>query len=151
MFLRKLRVWANSIQVSSRISQNFLMGVGVSDFVSVGHIYARARILSCQSQCLSESRIYHSPPQILYNWGQSVQPLLWAKLVHFKPGYGLCKQKIKQMVKFNLQFFFQVFPFFSHKEQAARLVSSFQLCIFYSDLLPISTKLLFLPSTGEIF
>ena len=49
------------------ISQNFLMGLGVSDFVYVGHIYAfllshytfsyRARILRCQSRRLGESRI----------------------------------------------------------------------------------------------
>ena len=47
---------------------------GVSDFVSVGHIFAflsshytfssRAQILKCQSQHLGESRIYHSPPLI---------------------------------------------------------------------------------------
>ena len=49
------------------ISQNFLMGLGVSDFVFVGYIYAfllshytfssRARILRCQSGRLGESRI----------------------------------------------------------------------------------------------
>ena len=56
---------------SLRISQNQLMGLRVSDFVSVGHIYAflsshytfssQARILRCQSRCLGESWIYHSP------------------------------------------------------------------------------------------
>ena len=56
------------------ISQNLLMGLGVSDFVSVNHKYAfllsrytfssRARILRCQSRHLYESRIYHSPPLI---------------------------------------------------------------------------------------
>ena len=49
-----------------------LMGLEVSDFVSVGHIFSfllshntfssQARILRCQSQRLGESRIYHSPP-----------------------------------------------------------------------------------------
>ena len=49
------------------ISQNCIMGLGVSDFVSVGHIYAfllshytfssRARILRCLSRRLGESRI----------------------------------------------------------------------------------------------
>ena len=49
------------------ISQNFIMGLRVSDLVSVGHIYAfllshytfssRARILRCQSWHLGESRI----------------------------------------------------------------------------------------------
>ena len=57
------------------ISHNLLMGFGVSDFVSVGHIFAflsshytfssRARILKCQSRHLSETRIYHSPPLIV--------------------------------------------------------------------------------------
>ena len=57
------------------ISQNLLMGLGVSDFVSVGHIYAfllshytfssRARILKCQPRHLGESRIYQSPPLML--------------------------------------------------------------------------------------
>ena len=52
---------------SLRISQNFLMGLGVSDFVSVIHICAfllshytfssRARILRCQSWHLGKSRI----------------------------------------------------------------------------------------------
>ena len=53
------------------ISQKFLMSLGVSDFVSVSHIFAfllshytfssRAPILRCQSQRLGKSRIYHSP------------------------------------------------------------------------------------------
>ena len=56
------------------ISHNLLMGRGVSDLVSVGHIFAFlsshytflswAQILRCQSRRLGESRIYHSPPQI---------------------------------------------------------------------------------------
>ena len=54
------------------ISHKLLMGLGVSDFVSVGHIFAflsshytfssRARILESQSRRLGESRVYHSPP-----------------------------------------------------------------------------------------
>ena len=54
------------------ISQNFLMGLGVSDFVSVGHINAfllspytfssQARILRCQSRRFGESRILLLPP-----------------------------------------------------------------------------------------
>ena len=53
------------------------MGLGVSDSVSVGHIFAflsshytfssRARILRCQSRRLVESRIYHSPPLLRRN------------------------------------------------------------------------------------
>ena len=60
-----------------KISQNLLMGLGVSDFVSVGHIFAflsshntfssRAWILRCQSRRLGESRIYHSPPLLSRN------------------------------------------------------------------------------------
>ena len=52
---------------SLEISQNLLMGLRVSDFVSVGHIFAflsshytfssRARILRCQSRHVGESRI----------------------------------------------------------------------------------------------
>ena len=59
---------------SFRISQNFLMGLRVSDFVSVSHIYAfllshytfspQAQILRCQSQRV----IYHSPPIHVYNY-----------------------------------------------------------------------------------
>ena len=52
-------------------------GLGVSDFVSVGHMFAflsshytfstRSRILRChgQSRRLGESRIYHSPPAFI--------------------------------------------------------------------------------------
>ena len=57
------------------ISQNFLMGLGVSDFVSAGHIFAfllshytflaRAQILRCQSRHLGKSQIYHSPPLLV--------------------------------------------------------------------------------------
>ena len=57
------------------ISQHLLMGLGVSDFVFVGHIFAflsshytfssRARILKCQSERLGESRIYHLSPLTL--------------------------------------------------------------------------------------
>ena len=57
------------------ISHHLLKGLGVSNFVSVGHIFAflsshytfssRARILKRQSRRLGESRIYHSPP-LLY-------------------------------------------------------------------------------------
>ena len=71
-----LKISANSIQVLE-ISHNLLMGLGVSDFVSIGHIFAflssrytfssRARILKCQSRRLGESRIYHSPPLIFYS------------------------------------------------------------------------------------
>ena len=52
------------------------MGLGVTNFVSVGHIFAilsshntftpRPRILKHQSRRLGESPIYHSPP-LLYN------------------------------------------------------------------------------------
>ena len=54
------------------ISHNLIMGLGVSDFVSVGHIVAflsshytfwsRARILKRKSRRLGESRICHSLP-----------------------------------------------------------------------------------------
>ena len=57
---------------SLEISHNLLMGLRVSDFVSVSHIFAflssrytfssRTRILKCQFWHLGESRIYHSPP-----------------------------------------------------------------------------------------
>ena len=63
---------SRQILPSLGISHNLLMGLGVSDFVSVGRIYAFlsshstflswSRILKCQSWCLDESRIYHSPP-----------------------------------------------------------------------------------------
>ena len=56
------------------ISHNLLMGLGVSDFVSVGYIFAflssqytfssQARILKSQSMHLGESQIYHLPPLI---------------------------------------------------------------------------------------
>ena len=54
-----------------------LMSLGVSEFVSVGHIFAfllshytfssRAWILKRQSRSLGESRIYQSPPLTLYH------------------------------------------------------------------------------------
>ena len=64
--------------LSLGISHNLLMGLGISDFESVGHIFAflsshytfssRTRILRCQSWCLGESRIYYSPPlYVMYN------------------------------------------------------------------------------------
>ena len=63
---------SRQILPKSRISHNLQMGLGISDFVSVGHIFAflssrytfssRSRILKCQSRRLGESRIYHSPP-----------------------------------------------------------------------------------------
>ena len=56
------------------ILHNLIMGLGVSHFVSVGHIFAFlsshytfsswARILKCKSRGLGESQIYHSPPLI---------------------------------------------------------------------------------------
>ena len=66
---------SRQILPSLRISHNLLMGLGVSDFVSVGHIFAflssqytfssRAQILKCQSLRLGESQIYHLPPPFL--------------------------------------------------------------------------------------
>ena len=62
---------SRQILPSLGMSHNLLMGLGVSDFVSVGHIFAflssyytfssRTRILRCQSRRLGESRIHHSP------------------------------------------------------------------------------------------
>ena len=69
---------SRQILPSLRISHNLLMGLRVSDFVSVGHIFAflssqytfssRAQILKCQSLRLGESQIYHSPPPFLGLW-----------------------------------------------------------------------------------
>ena len=66
MVLRKFYKFGK-FYTSLGISQNFVKDLGVSDFVSVGHIYAfllkhytfssRARILRCQSRRLGESRI----------------------------------------------------------------------------------------------
>ena len=74
--LKKWEVSANSTQVSESHTTYKLMGLGVSDFMSVGHIFAflsshhtfssRAQILKCQSWCLGEYRIYHLPPLRLY-------------------------------------------------------------------------------------
>ena len=63
---------------SLEISQNLLMGIGVSDFASVGPIFAflsshytfssRAWILRCQSRRLGESRILpFATPEIVPN------------------------------------------------------------------------------------
>ena len=68
MVLRKMR--------SLGILHNLLIvGLGVSDFVSVGRVFAflsshytfssRAQILKCQSRHLGKSQIYHLPPLIL--------------------------------------------------------------------------------------
>ena len=74
--LWKTRVSANSTQVLESHTINILMGLGLSDLVFVGHIFAflsgrytfssQAQILKCQSRHLSKSRIYHSPP-LLYH------------------------------------------------------------------------------------
>ena len=75
------------------ISHNLLKGLGVSDFVSVSHIFAfpsshytfssRARILKCQSQRLGESQIYHSPPLYCINIYTVTGKLVGILLSHY--------------------------------------------------------------------
>ena len=102
MVLWKMRS-LSKFHPSLEISHNLLMGLGVSDFVSVSHIYAflsshytfpsRSRILKCQSRRLGDARIYHSPPLALkqISWGKS--KLKWVidtKFLLFKMIFLLC-------------------------------------------------------------